>query len=141
MRGSIRVAGPASPDQVWERYAVPETGRIFYEAGFANFALHPPTDVHFERDDRAPLLIVGAEQDHTVPASVSRAQHKKYQRSSARTDYVEFEGRTAYGKQSRIPFHVTSLDWQESDRVLAGIMTTFGSPTGAIPISRPYMPT
>ena len=26
----------------YERYAVPETGRIFYEAGFANFALHPP---------------------------------------------------------------------------------------------------
>ena len=33
-----------------------------------------------------------------------------------------------------IPFHVTSLDWQESDRVLAGIMTTFGAPTGAVPI-------
>lgn len=48
--------------------------------------------------------------------------------------YVEFEGQTAYGQGSRIPFHVTSLDWQESDRVLAGIMTTFGSPTGAIPM-------
>ena len=49
--------------------------------------------------------------------------------------YVEFDGRTAWGQRSRIPFHVTSLDWQESDRVLAGIMTAFGSPTGAIPIS------
>jgi hypothetical protein len=48
--------------------------------------------------------------------------------------YVAFEGRTAYGDRSQIPFHVTSLDWQESDRVLAGIMTAFGSPTGAIPI-------
>jgi TamB, inner membrane protein subunit of TAM complex len=48
--------------------------------------------------------------------------------------YVEFQGETAYGQRSRIPFHVTSLDWQESDRLLAGIMTTFGSPTGAIPI-------
>jgi hypothetical protein len=48
--------------------------------------------------------------------------------------YVEFEGRTAFGERSRIPFHVTSLDWQESDRVLAGIMTVFGSSTGAIPI-------
>jgi translocation and assembly module TamB len=33
-----------------------------------------------------------------------------------------------------MPFHVTSLDWQESDRVLAGIITAFGSPTGAVPI-------
>jgi hypothetical protein len=48
--------------------------------------------------------------------------------------FVEFQGQTAYGQRSRIPFHVTSLDWQESDRVLAGIMTTFGSQTGAIPI-------
>ena len=48
--------------------------------------------------------------------------------------YVEFEGRTSFGQRSRIPFHVTSLDWQESDRVLAGIMTAFGSDTGAIPI-------
>jgi hypothetical protein len=53
--------------------------------------------------------------------------------ASSRT-YVEYEGQTAYGEQSRIPFHVTSADWQESDRVLAGIMTAFGAPTGAIPI-------
>ena len=55
-------------------------------------------------------------------------------RVSTPKTYVEFEGRTAYGQSSRIPFHVTSLDWQESDRVLAGIMTAFGSNTGAIPI-------
>ena len=48
--------------------------------------------------------------------------------------YVEFEGRTAYGDNSRIPFHVSSADWQESDRLLAGLMTAFGSPTTAIPI-------
>ena len=49
--------------------------------------------------------------------------------------YVSFEGRTAYGERSRIPFHVTSLDWLESDRVLAGIMTAFGSPTGAVDVA------
>jgi TamB, inner membrane protein subunit of TAM complex len=48
--------------------------------------------------------------------------------------YVEYEGRTAFGQRSRIPFHVTSLDWQESNRVLAGIMTAFGAPTGAVSI-------
>lgn len=48
--------------------------------------------------------------------------------------YVEFKGRTAWAQRSQIPFHVTSLDWQESDRVLAGIMTAFGAPTGAIDI-------
>ena len=48
--------------------------------------------------------------------------------------YVEFSGRTAWLQRSRIPFHVTSVDWQESDRLLAGIMTAFGSQTGSIPI-------
>jgi translocation-and-assembly-module (TAM) inner membrane subunit TamB-like protein len=48
--------------------------------------------------------------------------------------YVAFQGRTAYGDRSQIPFHVTSLDWQESDRVLAAIMTAFGAPTGAVEI-------
>ena len=32
---------------------------------------------------------------------------------------VTFSGRTAWGDNSRIPFHVTSTDLQESDRVLA----------------------
>lgn len=48
--------------------------------------------------------------------------------------YVEWEGQTAFGERSRIPFHVSSLDWQESDRVLAAIMTVFGSPTNAVPV-------
>ena len=77
----------------YERYAVPETGRIFYEGGFANFALHPVTEVHFKNAERAPLLIVGQDKDHTVPASVARAQAKKYEKSPAQTDYLEMEGR------------------------------------------------
>ena len=48
--------------------------------------------------------------------------------------WVEFSGRTAYGDQSRMPFHVTSSDWQESDRVLAGLMTAFGAPTAPIEV-------
>lgn len=46
--------------------------------------------------------------------------------------YVEFEGRTAFGEQSQFPFYTRSADWQESDRLLAGIITAFGSPTGII---------
>ena len=91
--GFVNTFSPEEAAAAYERYAVPETGRIFYEAGFANFALHPPTDVHFKNDQRAPLLIVGAERDHTVPASVARAQYNKYEHSSAKTEYMEFEGR------------------------------------------------
>ena len=48
--------------------------------------------------------------------------------------YVAFEGATAWGDRSKIPFRVTSTNWQESDRLLAGIMTAFGASTMAIPI-------
>ena len=89
----------------YDRYAVPETGQIFYEAGFANFHLHPPTEVHFKNEGRAPLLIVGATEDHTVPASLSKAQYKHYERSPAKTDYLEFEGRPH--------LHMVAPDWQE----------------------------
>jgi len=91
--GFVNTFSPEDALAAYERYAVPETGQIFYEAGFANFHLHPPTELHFKNGDRAPLLIVGAEKDHTVPASVSKAQFKKYERSPAKTDYLEFEGR------------------------------------------------
>ena len=73
--------------------SVPETGRIFYEDGFANFHLHGPTEVDYEREGRAPLLIVGAKKDHTVPASVAKSNHGKYKKSASPTDYIEFEDR------------------------------------------------
>jgi pimeloyl-ACP methyl ester carboxylesterase len=91
--GFVNTFSPEDAKAAYDRYAVPETGQIFFEAGFANFHLHPPTEVHFKSDDRAPLLIIGAEKDHTVPASVAKKQYEKYEKSSAQTDYVEFPGR------------------------------------------------
>ena len=78
----------------YEKYAVPERGQIFYEAGFANFHLNPPTEVRFKMQERASLLIVGAEKDHTVPASLAKKQFEKYEKHEAyeaQTDYVEFD--------------------------------------------------
>ena len=51
--------------------------------------------------------------------------------------YVAFSGRMAgNGGAAEFPFHVTSHDWQESDRVLAGIMTAVTrSETGAIEVA------
>ncbi len=91
--GFVNTFSPEDASAAYDRYAVPETGQIFYEAGFANFHLHPPTEVHFKNGDRAPLLIVGAEKDHTVPASLSHKQFEKYAKSNARTDYIELPGR------------------------------------------------
>ena len=91
--GFVNTFTPEAAADAYERYAVPETGQIFYEAGFANFHLHPPTEVHFKKEDRAPLLIVGADKDNTVPASLAKKQFDKYEKSDAQTDYIEFAGR------------------------------------------------
>jgi pimeloyl-ACP methyl ester carboxylesterase len=108
----VNTFSPEDAAAAYERYAVPETGQIFYEAGFANFHLHPPTEVHFENGDRAPLLIVGADKDHTVPASLSKAQFKRYEGSSAKTDYLEFAGRPH--------LHMAAPDWQEVAEAIDG---------------------
>jgi pimeloyl-ACP methyl ester carboxylesterase len=89
----VNTYGPDDAAAAYERYAVPDTGQVILEAAFANFHLHPATEVHFKNELRAPLLIVGAEKDHTAPASVARAQYAKYQHSPAKTDYLEFPGR------------------------------------------------
>jgi pimeloyl-ACP methyl ester carboxylesterase len=101
----VNTFSPEDAAAAYDRYAVPETGQIFYEAGFANFHLHPPTEVHFKNAGRAPLLIVGATKDHTVPASLANAAYKRYEKSAAKTDYLEFEGRPH--------LHMVAPDWHE----------------------------
>jgi hypothetical protein len=47
---------------------------------------------------------------------------------------VTFHGRTAYLDGGTLPFHVTSADWQESDRLLAAILTKFSTPTSPVEV-------
>ena len=48
--------------------------------------------------------------------------------------YVSYHGRMAKDGSSEFPFHVTSHDWQESDRLLASIITAVSGPTGAVEV-------
>jgi hypothetical protein len=51
---------------------------------------------------------------------------------STPSTYAEFSGRTAYGGESEMNFFARSGDWQESDRLLAAVLTAFGSPTHVV---------
>lgn len=51
---------------------------------------------------------------------------------ATRHTFASFSGRTAWLEHAQIPFHVTSSSWQESDRVMAAILTAFNSPTNAV---------
>lgn len=77
----------------YDRYQVPGPGRVIFQAAFANFNPRAATKVDFHKDDRPPLLIIGNDQDHTVPASVSREAAKRLGKSKAVVDYNEFPGR------------------------------------------------
>ena len=48
--------------------------------------------------------------------------------------YVAFAGQLARDGAARFPFRVASHDWQESDRLLAAIMTAVGGPTRAVEV-------
>ncbi|NOT43400.1 MAG: hypothetical protein HOP14_02210 [Acidobacteria bacterium] len=100
-----------------------------------------------ESIDREARLgeVWGPFSNHTPTEPVAVGGHLAYRfdpewldlgpsRVATTETYIEFEGRTAYGEQSRLPFHVTSADWQESDRLLAGLMTAFGARTNAVEV-------
>ena len=77
----------------YERYYVPAPGRVIYQAAFANVNPRAVTKVDFHKDDRPPLLVLGNDQDHTIPASVSREAAKRLGKSKAVVDYEELQGR------------------------------------------------
>jgi pimeloyl-ACP methyl ester carboxylesterase len=110
--GFVNTVGEDEAAAAYERYAVPETGRIFYEDGFANLHRHGPTEIDWGNPERAPLLFVGAEEDNTVPASVTHAEYKKAGRAPARTDYVTFAGRPH--------LHMGVAGWEEPAEAIAG---------------------
>ena len=140
----LRLAGRASGRNLLEW----PLGRFSAHQGEGQLTVTPPPGAEsFNGDLRSPLAAdAGGPSDLIRPLGylpVAGALTYDFgadwvnlapsQMSTPRTS-VHFQGRTAYGEQSRIPFEVTSADWQESDRVLAGIMTLFGAPTRPVPI-------
>ena len=87
----------------YDKYVVPETGRIFFQAALAMF--NNATFVNFNNSRRAPLLLIAGSEDHIVPAAMNRANFKKYRNSPAVTDFKEFE--------KRAHWIIAQPDWEE----------------------------
>jgi pimeloyl-ACP methyl ester carboxylesterase len=79
--------------ELWERTAIPSPAKPLFEAAIANFSPRSPAMVEVNNTHRGPLLVIAASDDHTVPASSTRASYKRYHKSSAVTELHEFEGR------------------------------------------------
>jgi pimeloyl-ACP methyl ester carboxylesterase len=108
--------GEAEAKAAYDRYEVPGPGRVLFQAAFANFNPRAATKVDFHKDDRAPLLVVGNDQDHTVPASVSKEAAKRLGKSKAVVDYKEFAGRPHFtaGAPGWEDVADYALDWATS---------------------------
>ncbi len=115
---------PEAAAAAYERYAVPETGRIFFENGFENFTLHSPAEVDYKNSTRAPLLMVAGEHDHTIPPATVKANFKKYKHSDVRTDYLEFAGRAH--------LHMVEDGWQEITGAIGAWLDDVLTPAAAV---------
>ncbi|MGE0815040.1 MAG: translocation/assembly module TamB domain-containing protein [Vicinamibacterales bacterium] len=94
---------------------------------------------------RLRAAVLGPFSPHLPPGPVPVAAEVAYtytgetiefapSRFATAETFMSFDGRTSWGKASRLPFEVTSTNWQESHRLLAGVMTMVGAPTASVPV-------
>ena len=78
---------PGEQRAAYDQHVVPESRRV---------GKGPTTEaarIDFARS-RPPLLMIAGSDDHIIPASLNRANHRRYAKSPAVTDFREFPGRT-----------------------------------------------
>jgi pimeloyl-ACP methyl ester carboxylesterase len=100
-------------DWAWQRYAVPAAGHVLFEGAFANLNPNSAAGVDNGNNERGPLLLIGSELDHVVPAAVVKAAAGLYQKSRAVTYYHEFPGRSHFtvGEPGWEQVADYALDW------------------------------
>jgi pimeloyl-ACP methyl ester carboxylesterase len=79
--------------RLYERYAIPASGRILWNSVLANLMPGPQdAAVDYANDDRAPLLFVSGGEDHLMPPSVQRSNIKHYRAPHTVTEHEEYPG-------------------------------------------------
>jgi pimeloyl-ACP methyl ester carboxylesterase len=79
---------------LYERYAVPVSGRILFETALANLVPgHGGTYVDYRNAGRAPLLFVAGTEDNIMPPKVQWSNAAHYRADGTLTEVVEFGGR------------------------------------------------
>jgi pimeloyl-ACP methyl ester carboxylesterase len=79
--------------RLYERYAIPASGRILWSTVLANFMPGPQdAAVDYANDDRAPLLFVSGGEDHLMPPSVQRSNVEHYRSPHTVTEHEEYPG-------------------------------------------------
>jgi pimeloyl-ACP methyl ester carboxylesterase len=80
--------------RLYERYAVPVSGRILFETALANLTPgHTGTWVDYHNPDRAPLLFVAGSEDNIMPPKVQWSNAAHYKSDRTVNEIVEFGGK------------------------------------------------
>ena len=91
--GFGNVVSESESRRLYDAYSVPGPGQSLFQAATAN--LNPGTEskVDTKNPDRGPLLVIGAEKDHTVPWAISNASYKLQRKNPGITEITKFDGR------------------------------------------------
>ena len=86
----------AESKKIYDALAVPGPAHVLWEGALSLLNPNAASKVNYHNNTRAPLLFIAGGNDHLVPPSINRANAKKYQDSTAVTDYREFPNRTHF---------------------------------------------
>lgn len=79
--------------QLYESYSVPGSGMPLFQAAAANLNPWTEAKVDTKNPGRGPLLIISADQDHTVPWAIANASYKRQKHNPGVTDIIKLPNR------------------------------------------------
>ncbi len=79
--------------ELYDSYSVAGSGEPIFQAAAANFNPWTEAKVDTKNPERGPLLIVSADEDHTVPWAIANASYKKQKHNEGVTEIVKLQGR------------------------------------------------
>jgi len=84
---------PERQRAIYDRYVVPETGRLFFQAAFSALDRSSPASVNFRNGAAAPLLLIAGGGDHIVPPQINVGNFRKFDRTGRQVAFQQFPGR------------------------------------------------
>jgi pimeloyl-ACP methyl ester carboxylesterase len=79
--------------KLYADYSVPGSGEPIFQAAAANLNPWTEAKVDTKNPERGPLLIVSADEDHTVPWAIANASYKRQSKNEGVTEIVKLEHR------------------------------------------------
>jgi pimeloyl-ACP methyl ester carboxylesterase len=80
-------------ERLYNEYSVPGPGEPIFQAAAANFNPWTEAKVDTKTPERGPLLIISADEDHTVPWAIANASYKRQKHNASVTEIVKLEDR------------------------------------------------